>query len=120
MAVTTHKGSCHCGAVRYTVELDADAPSINCNCSMCGRSGSLLQFVSPDKFKLEQGQDHLTDYQFNKHVVHHTFCKTCGIKPFANGQGPKGPMVAINLRTLEDVDPFSLQSVATQFDGKAR
>jgi len=50
---------------------------------MCGRSGTLLQFVAPDAFKLEHGETNLTDYLFNKHVIHHTFCKTCGIKPFA-------------------------------------
>ena len=54
----------------------------------------------------------------NKHVIHHTFCKTCGIKPFANGQGPNGPMVAINVRTLEDVDTNKLPT--NPYDGRAR
>jgi hypothetical protein len=115
MAVSKHRGSCHCGAVKYTVELDTSSPSISCNCSICGRSGSLLQFVSPDQFTLEQGENDLTDYQFNKHIVHHTFCKTCGIKPFARGVGPKGPTVAINLRTLEGIDVFELPT--TKYDG---
>ena len=117
MAVTTHQGGCHCGAVRYSVELDTETPSLSCNCSMCGRSGSLLQFVTPEKFKLEKGADNLTDYQFNKHVIHHTFCKTCGIKPFANGQGPKGPMIAINVRTIDGVDTHTLPT--KPFDGKS-
>lgn len=120
MAVQTHQGSCHCGAVRYTVELDAEAPAISCNCSMCGRSGTLLAFVTPDKFTLEKGEDNLTDYQFASHSIHHTFCKTCGIKPFAKGSGPQGPMVAINLRALEDVDVFKVQAAAQQYDGKSR
>jgi hypothetical protein len=117
MSVSKHRGSCHCGAVRYTVELDASAPAISCNCSICGRSGSLLQFVAPAQFTLEQGESNLTDYLFNKQVVHHTFCKTCGIKPFARGVGPHGPMVAINVRTLDDVDSFNV--VTTQYDGKS-
>jgi hypothetical protein len=116
MAVSKHRGSCHCGAVRYTVELDIASPSLSCNCSMCGRSGTLLQFVSPEQFTLEAGETNLTDYQFNKHVIHHTFCKTCGIKPFARGQGPKGPTIAINMRTLEDVDVTSLPT--NVYDGK--
>ena len=116
MAVSKHRGSCHCGAVKYTVELDVTAPTIACNCSMCGRSGTLLQFVSPEHFRLENGETNLTDYRFNKHVVHHTFCKTCGIKPFARGQGPKGPTIAINLRCLEDVDVSALN--LTHYDGK--
>jgi hypothetical protein len=120
MAVSTHKGGCHCGAVRYAVEIDPDAEAIACNCSMCGRSGSLLQFVPADKFTLEKGEDNLTDYQFNKHVIHHVFCKTCGIKPFARGAGPKGPTVAINMRSLDDVDVFAVAAKAKHFDGKSR
>src|SRR5512143_3315001 len=105
MSVSTHHGGCHCGAVRYTVELDPQAEAISCNCSICGRSGSYLQFVSADKFKLEKGEDNLTDYQFNKHVIHHLFCKTCGIKSFARGVGRDGsPTVAINARCLDDVE----------------
>jgi hypothetical protein len=117
MALSTHQGGCHCGAVRYQVELDTDAASISCNCSICGRSGSLLQFVTPDKFTLEKGADHLTDYQFNKHNIHHTFCKTCGIKPFARGKGPKGEMIAINVRTIDEVDTHTLPT--KPFDGKS-
>jgi hypothetical protein len=118
MALTTHKGSCHCGAVRYSVSLDTTQQAIECNCSMCGRSGSLLLFTTPENFTLEQGEDNLTDYQFNKHVIHHLFCKTCGIKPFAHGVGPKGPTVAINLRCLDDVEVFT--QPRHQFDGKSR
>src|SRR3954453_3363840 len=72
---TTYQGSCHCGAVRYSVEVDLTQPVMACNCSMCGRSGTLLAFVPTAKFKLEQGSDALTDYLFNKENIHHLFCK---------------------------------------------
>jgi hypothetical protein len=107
MANETHHGGCHCGAVRYTVTLDTAGEAIECNCSMCGRVGSLFMFTTPDNFVLEKGDDNLTDYVFNKHVIHHLFCKTCGIKSFARGTGPRGPMIAINVRCLDDVDVFT-------------
>jgi hypothetical protein len=118
MSVTTHKGGCHCGAVRYTVEIDPAAEAISCNCSICGKTGSYLQFVPPEQFTLEQGEGNLSDYQFNKNVVHHLFCKTCGVRSFARGQGPKGPMVAINVRCLDGVNAFEVPT--KQFDGRAR
>ena len=118
MAASSHHGGCHCGAVRYQVDLDLDTEAINCNCSMCGRAGTLLMFVPESGFKLEQGEANLTDYVFNRHVIHHLFCKTCGIKPFARGQGKDGPMVAVNVRTIDNVDSFTLKS--KQFDGKSR
>ena len=119
MAQSTHQGGCHCGAVRYTVQLDLDAPAITCNCSMCGRAGSYLMFVPAASFTLDKGEANLTDYQFNKHVIHHVFCKTCGIKAFARGKNPKGEdTVAINVRTIDDIDVFHVQT--KQFDGKSR
>lgn len=114
---TKHTGSCHCGAVRYTAELDLSQPVMSCNCSMCGRSGTLLAFAPAESFTLETGADSLTDYQFHKHVIHHLFCKVCGIKAFARGTGPGGKeMAAVNVRCLEGVDPAALQ--IKQVDGK--
>ena len=120
MATSTHHGGCHCGAVRYTVDLDLDAPGLTCNCSMCGRAGGILSFVPAEKFTLDKGENNLTDYQFNKHVIHHVFCKTCGIKSFARGTTPNGPMVAINVRCLDNVDVFGQLAKAKQIDGKSR
>ncbi len=118
MPATMHKGGCHCGAVRYSVEIDPMAEAIACNCSICGRSGSYLQFVSPAQFTLEQGEGNLTSYKFSKQVIDHLFCKTCGIKPFARGKGPKGDMIAINVRCLDGVNAFDVPT--KQFDGASR
>src|ERR1700754_526585 len=94
--VKEYVGSCHCGNVRYTVSLDLSAPATACNCSICGRTGTLLTFVPQGQFKLERGEESLTDYQFNKKVIHHLFCKTCRVRSFARGTGPDGKeMVAI-------------------------
>jgi hypothetical protein len=116
-STTNYAGSCHCGAVAYRVDLDLTKPVMSCNCSICRRVGSLLAFVPPGAFQLENGEDALTDYQFNRHNIHHLFCKTCGIKSFARGTGPDGnPMVAINVRCLHEVEPDTL--TVRPFDGK--
>jgi hypothetical protein len=91
---------------------------MQCNCSICSRTGTLLSFVPSGSFTLEKGEDSLTDYQFNKRNIHHLFCRVCGVRSFAHGQGPSGPMVAINTRCLEDVDPTTLP--VQHFDGKSR
>ena len=115
----TYAGGCHCGKVRYEVKLDLTAPVISCNCSMCGRAGTLLTFVPAEQFTLRSGEQALTEYQFNRHRIHHLFCSTCGIKSFARGVGPDDkPTVAINARCLDDVDLEQL-TVKT-FDGKSR
>lgn len=114
----THHGGCHCGAVRYQVEVDLSQPVIQCNCSICFRTGTLLTFVQPESFKLEKGEESLTDYQFSKKVIHHLFCKVCGVRSFARGTGPQGPMVAINTRCL---DGLSLEELKVMnYDGRSR
>lgn len=108
----SYQGSCHCGAVSYKVKADLEK-SITCNCSMCGRSGTILTFVPEEDFELQSGEDMLTDYQFNKKTIHHLFCKTCGIKSFGRGAGSDGKkMCAINVRCLEGVDISELKPQA--------
>ena len=114
----TYTGGCHCGKVRYEVTTDL-GQIISCNCSICSKKGHLLTFVGPDQFKLASGEDGLTDYQFNKHNIHHLFCATCGIGSFGWGTGPGGKkMYSINVRCLDGVDPAGL--AVTPFDGKSR
>jgi hypothetical protein len=33
-----------------------------------------------------------------------SFCVNCGIAPYADGEGKAGPMAAVNVRCLPDVD----------------
>ena len=115
----TYKGGCHCGKVDYEVTTDLKTV-ISCNCSMCSKKGTLLTFVPPPQMKIAKGHPHeLSDYQFNKQVIHHLFCPTCGVTSYATGKMPDGsPMFAVNVRCLEDVEPDSLQ--LTKFDGKSR
>jgi len=114
-----HSGGCHCGKVRYDVQLDLSAPVISCNCSMCGRAGTLLSFVPATQFQLKSGEEMLTSYRFNRQKIEHLHCKACGIKSFARGTSPDGsPTVAINTRCLDDVDVQKLN--VKQFDGRSR
>jgi hypothetical protein len=108
-------GSCHCGLVAYEVAEDAPTEAMACNCSICRRRGALHHFTTPDKFDLKTSRDALTTYKWNKQNLALHFCKECGCAPFAEGQGPNGPMVEINLRCAEDVDLDSLK--INKFDG---
>ena len=113
-----YTGSCHCGKVSYEVEMELKN-GLSCNCSICMKRGSLLDFVPETQFKLLSGEKELQEYLFNKKVIHHEFCKTCGILPFAKASGPDGTkMVAVNLRCLEGID---LKSIHVQeYDGRSR
>jgi hypothetical protein len=90
--------------VAFDVELQIDS-ALSCNCSICSRRGSLLAFAPRANLALSTPDDELATYTFNKHVIKHRFCKTCGILPFGEGTDPKGnATVAVNIRCLDNID----------------
>lgn len=112
-----YKGSCHCGQVAFEVEGEIDS-ALSCNCSICSRRGSLLWFVPRDNLTLLGSEDAANTYTFNKHVIKHNFCPTCGIHPYGEGVDPKGNRVAaINLRCIEGIDLAAIP--IHHFDGRA-
>jgi hypothetical protein len=109
-------GSCHCGAIAYTVDEDPPAKAMQCNCSICRRKAPLHHFTTPDRFTLHTPRDPVATYKFNHHVINHHFCSVCGIAPFAEGTGPGGKaMVEINLRCADGIDLDALE--IQRFDG---
>jgi hypothetical protein len=112
----TYTGGCHCGRVRYEVETDL-AMVLDCNCSLCQKRGALWTYVGPAQFSLLSGEDALNDYQFNRKVIHHVFCRTCGVGSYSHGKSEDGSVgYGINVRCLDDVDVSAL--TLTPYDGK--
>ena len=113
-----YNGSCHCGKVAFQVEGEL-GPVVECNCSHCSRKGYLLWFVPREKLNLNSPKSELATYTFNKHVINHHFCPTCGCAPFGFGTGPSGdPTAAVNARCLEGVELTELKRIA--FDGRSK
>ena len=112
--MVTHKGGCHCGAVRFEVQAPADITARRCNCSICKKSGYLHLSVAREAFTLLQGEDNLTTYRYNTGIAEHYFCKTCGIKSFYVPRSrPDG--FSINVRCLDEDTIESVQ--VKEFDG---
>ena len=110
-----HAGGCHCGRVRIEALAPADLDILECNCSMCGRSGYLHLIVTADQFRLVAGADDLADYRFGTGTARHLFCRHCGVKSFYVPRShPDG--FSVNARCL---DPAKITSMRIrQFDGR--
>ena len=80
--IETHTGSCHCGAIRFEVDLDPAAGTWKCNCSICAKNRLWSFEVKPDQLRLTAGADYLQDYTFRDGVAHHYFCRRCGVHPY--------------------------------------
>jgi hypothetical protein len=113
----SHKGSCHCGKVRFEVQGEFDA-AMECNCSICSRKGYLLWFVPRAAVTLSTPLEALSTYTFNKHVIRHLFCPNCGCAPFGLADNKGTEMAAINVRCLEDVDVASVKR--NFYDGRSK
>ncbi len=76
------EGGCHCGAVRFAIEVQPPLEMLDCNCSICSKTGFLHLIVPHGDFVLLSGADSLTSYRFGTGAAEHLFCRTCGIKSF--------------------------------------
>jgi hypothetical protein len=121
MTSGTHRGSCHCGAVRFEAEIDLAQGSGKCNCSFCTKARNWNAIIKPEAFRILSGEAELSDYAFGSGSVHHTFCKHCGVRPFGRGTLAElgGAYVSIALACLDDLPPSELAEVPVKyFDGR--
>jgi hypothetical protein len=105
------KGSCHCGAVEFEVELHHGLEKLRrCNCSLCRRKGAVMASVLVGRLKVVKGDDRLTLYQWNTRQAKHYFCSVCGI--YTHHQRRSTPTeFGFNVACIEGIDPYSLGEI---------
>ncbi|WP_028876084.1 GFA family protein [Teredinibacter turnerae] len=106
-----HKGQCHCGGVKFTVNLpNGLIEPRRCNCSMCRRRGAVVASVALNDLTIVEGESLLSLYQFNTNTAKHYFCARCGI--YTHHQRRSNPeLYAFNIACLDGIDPFVLKNV---------
>lgn len=99
-SLITHRGGCHCGAVRYEVEAPARLRVLDCNCSLCRMTAFQHLIVPAARFRLLQGAELLSEYRFNTGTARHLFCRRCGVKSYYVPRShPDG--YSVNVRCLD-------------------
>ena len=111
----TYEGGCHCGQVRFRAKADLTDVG-ECNCSICTKKGILHLPVLPENFRLLQGEDALSTYQFNTNTAKHTFCRHCGIHAFYVPRSDPDK-ISVNARCLDRIDAAALRP-SRFFDGR--
>ena len=113
--MTEHFGGCHCGKVRFRIEATADIEAVECNCSICRKSGHLHLIVRREDFELLDGADATETYAFNTGIAQHFFCRTCGIKSYYVPRShPDSISVNVNCLDMHTVASLTV----TPFDGE--
>ena len=119
--VRTHRGSCHCKAVTYEVDVDLAAGTTRCNCTWCLKARNWGTRVAPGALRVLGGADQLADYTTGPHS-HHRFCRVCGVHVYYHGHIPEigGDYVTVLVATLDDASPAQLLEGPMRFvDGRA-
>ena len=96
--------------MRFEAAIDLARTTSRCNCSICTKARFWKSVTKADAFRLLDGADALTEYQFGSGTIHHFFCNTCGVKPFGRvhldteygGQPMRGEFYAVNVACLDD------------------
>lgn len=112
----TLSGACHCGTVRFEVQLTDGFNTVRrCSCSICRMRGAVAVSAALGSLRVVPGADALTSYRFNTGTAQHFFCSVCGI--YTQHQRRSNPYeYGVNVACLEGVSPFDFAKV-TVWDG---
>ncbi len=105
-------GSCHCGAVRFSIE----APVVElttCDCSLCVKRNAVMVKVPEAALTVLAGQDRLSRYTWNTHRAQHFFCAGCGIYVFHRKRAAPDHY-GVNVFCLDGFDHASVPVRATE------
>jgi hypothetical protein len=117
--MSTVRGGCLCGGVRYDVELPFSDANY-CHCSRCrkhsGAEASVQARAPREQFTLISGKELIRVYEPDDGAVR-AFCSVCGSSLFGR-RWPEGDEIAIRMGTLDD-DPEIRPEFRTVVDDRA-
>lgn len=108
-------GSCHCGAVTFS--LDADPEWLTeCNCSICRRIGALWAYATAAEIRISRPDGGTIAYTWgDKTLAFHT-CRVCGCTThWENLDRRPGARMAVNARMADPADIVHIR--VRHFDG---
>ncbi len=104
-------GQCHCGTVRFEVELSEGLRSIRrCTCSYCRMRGAIAVSAALSGIRFIKGEEALTSYRFNTGAAQHYFCSKCGIYTHHQRRSNQA-QYGVNVACLDGVSPFDFAEV---------
>jgi len=110
-APDVRSGGCHCGRVRFEVELvDGLRTARRCNCSFCRMRGAVAVSGRPGGLRILKGEADLTCYQFNTRTARHFFCSGCGIYTHHERRSRPGEY-GVNVACIDGLSPFDFETV---------
>ncbi|AKH41879.1 hypothetical protein FHS61_002593 [Altererythrobacter atlanticus] len=104
-APATRECSCHCGGVRFTINLPEKLRATRCDCSICSMKGVVMVGVPLDDLTLAAGEELLSCYEFNTRAAKHFFCSRCGIHCFHRRRADP-TQYGVNAACIHGMSPY--------------
>jgi hypothetical protein len=114
-------GSCHCGKIKYQVNIDLTQETIKCNCTFCRKNSNWNTKVKDEDFEILEGQDYFSKYSSDPNIGEYIFCKYCGNMPFGITKKTEWTEegASIKLSSLDDISVAELAALKiTYYNGK--
>ena len=109
--MTTLKGGCLCGAIRYSI--DASVSDLRaCHCQSCqkvsGAGGTVNAIIASKDFKLEKGTlKRYTTTADSGRLLHRYFCGDCGSAIYSQ-RDVMPERIVLRAGTIEDAPPMKI------------
>ena len=97
-----HRGSCHCGAVVFSLDWPL-TEFTTCDCSLCVKRNAVMVKAPEAALTVLQGEDALRLYQWNTRRAKHYFCGVCGIYVFHRKRAAPDHF-GVNVFCLDEAD----------------
>ncbi|MDX2370210.1 MAG: GFA family protein, partial [Colwellia sp.] len=109
IGVMLHKGSCHCGSIKFEFTGEEIVSGLRCNCSLCEKKGAIMTeyAVAPNNIKILVTQNSLSTYDFGSEIAKHHFCNKCGIYTFHQTKSQPG-FYRINIGCISGIKSSEL------------
>jgi hypothetical protein len=123
----TYHGSCLCGAIRFTADVDLEQGIRKCNCSFCWKTGYRKSLIPYDALQVTEGKSELREFKpmqsnWPPGHINHYYCPHCATHSFSRGYLEKemgGNFWAVNVAHLDDMTEEELDSAPVIYeDGK--
>ncbi|KAI0113683.1 Mss4-like protein [Nemania sp. FL0031] len=112
---TTYYGNCHCGRYRFQVVVPKIQTAIVCSCSLCRIKSYLWLVPGRVGFSVLRDEGCLINYE--SYALRDKFCGFCGTGVLGeHTSGPLQGVVCVNIRAIQGVSPFELESSTTVVD----
>ena len=116
------RGSCHCGALRYTLDWPGEPetlPARACTCTFCTRHGAVWTAHPQAALSIDVAAPALVSrYAFGTRTAEFLVCRRCGAVPVCISRIEGRLHAVVNVNTLEAPTP-AFERAAVSFDGEA-